>query len=139
MNLPYADDLNYWKTSKASSEHWIQRTIKQIEKLEGSIIGHAFAQMGENAAFTIEFKIQGNSFKLIWPVLPTRNGSETAAKIQAATMLYHDTKAKCLKSLIFGPRTAFFEYLLLPDGRQMSQASDSEFNDILPEIFKQLK
>jgi len=47
-------------------------------------------------------------------------------------MLYHDVKTKCLKAAIFGARTAFFEYLVLPDGRMVSQVSNPELSDISP-------
>ena len=38
-------------------------------------------------------------------------------KPQAATFLYHDVKARCMVVKIKGPRVAFFEYLLLPNGQ----------------------
>ena len=79
------------------------------------------------------FEIQGNKFKAIWPVLPTKSGGdEKAARIQAATMLYHDIKAKCIAATVKGPRTAFLEYLMLPGGQTASQLSDSELLDSVP-------
>jgi len=35
MTLPFAEKLNYWKTSSSSPDIWIERASKQIEKLGG--------------------------------------------------------------------------------------------------------
>lgn len=32
MNLPYANDLNYWKTSKTSAGGWIDKCTDEIVK-----------------------------------------------------------------------------------------------------------
>lgn len=135
MKLPYAEDINYWKTGKSQPDVWIERAKRQIENHGGSNISEAFgsdATTGK-AAFMIVFKINEEQFKIVWPVLPTTyTNGEKAAKVQAATMLFHDVKAKCIKSTVFGARVAFFEYLMLPDGRTTSQIADEEISQIAP-------
>ena len=135
MELPYAEDINYWKTGKSSPETWIERTLKIISNSGGEIIREAFGSESGRAAYLIEFSINGDNFKIVWPVLTSEDGNDKAARVQAATFLYHDTKAKCLKALIWGHRTAFFEYLTLPDGRQVSQLSNAEINKQVPDMF----
>jgi hypothetical protein len=68
-------------------------------------------------------------------VLPSEKGNELAARRQAATMLYHDTKAKCLSAVVLGTRIAFFSYLLLPDGRTAAEASFPELAEGIPDLF----
>ena len=84
----------------------------------------------------IAFEISGDRFKIVWPVLKSRSGNEKAARRQAATFIYHDVKAKCLSATVLGARSAFFSYLLLPDGRTVSEASDSEVIRLLPSIVR---
>ncbi len=94
----YAEDLNYWQTSRTSSDTWIEKAKRQITQAGGTVLGEGFgseAQTGR-AAYMIAFQIDGQAFRITWPVLPSRTGKTTAARIQAATMLYHDIKARCL-------------------------------------------
>jgi len=136
MDLPYAEDLNYWKSGTSAPDRWIEDAIDLIENLGGTVLSHAYgAERSGRAAYMINFVIGGEEFRLIWPVLPTKSGKPAdalPAKRQAATMLYHDVKTKCLKAAIFGARTAFFEYLVLPDGRITSQVSNPELSAMTP-------
>ena len=122
MNLPYAENINYWKTGKSSPDVWLERAARQIEGLGGHVLTHAFGQdpsMG-TSAYLMQFEIKNDQYKLVWPVLPVENDTpknREAAKRQAATLLYHDVKAKTLVATVKGTRRAFFEYLVLPDGR----------------------
>ncbi len=68
--------------------------------------------------------------------VPTRKGNERAARIQAATFIYHDVKARCVSARILGKRAAFFTYLMLPDGRTAAQAAAPELLVALPAIFR---
>lgn len=125
--LPNAEDVNYWQSGQSSPDTWIAKTRKQLEAVNGRILGEAYGRDGDgNAAFMLEFEIDGDQFKAIWPVLPSRTGKERAAKIQAATMLYHDVKARCVSALVLGTRSAFFNYLMLPNGRTAAEASAPE-------------
>lgn len=136
MELPYAEDINYWKTGKSSPETWIERTLKIISNSGGEIIREAFGSESGRAAYLIEFSINGDNFKIVWPVLTSKTDNDKAARVQAVTLLYHDTKAKCLKATVWGHRTAFFEYLTLPDGRQASQLSAPEIMAHVPDILQ---
>lgn len=138
--LPYSDDLNFWKTSKSRADTWIDRAEAQIVKLGGVVLasGYGSEPAVGRAAFMLGFEIEGNKFKVVWPVLPNKyEGDEKAARVQAATMLYHDIKAKCLMSKVFGSRVAFFSYLMLPDGsgRTASEASFDELSEGIPAMF----
>lgn len=133
MKLPYAETINYWQTSRSSPDTWIEKAKNQIEKLGGKILGEGFGKNAEgNAAYMVYFTIGGNKFRCIWPVLPTDTGNEQAARRQAATMLYHDIKAKCIEATVKGARVAFFEYLLLSDGRTAAEASEQELLEGIP-------
>lgn len=139
MDLPYAEKLNYYKTSTVQPDTWIEKAKNQIEKSGGRVVQEGFGRESEtgNAAFMLIFEIGGDHFKIVWPVLPTRDGKgELAAKKQAATFMYHDVKAKCLAATVLGARTAFFSYLLLPDGRSTAEASIPELTKGIPKLLK---
>lgn len=136
--LPYAEDINYWQTSQTSPDVWMDKTKKLIYSFNGAVTaeGYGSEPATGRAAYMIGFKIGDDRFKVIWPVLPTKTRNERAARIQAATMLYHDIKAKCMSASVLGIRAAFFSYLLLPDGRTATQASFQELSIGIPELFK---
>lgn len=128
-NRVYAEDINYWQTSQVAPDSWIDKAKKEITRIGGKILGEAFGADGEGkAAFILRFVIGQDHFEIRWAVLPTRgNGKEKAAKIQAATLLYHDVKHKVVMAKVKGVRASFLEYLLLPDGQNVGQAaSDKE-------------
>lgn len=135
-DLPYGEDLNYWKTGRSVPDVWIERTRGVIESLGGQLLQEAFGQETQTgqAAFMLAFEIGGERFKLVWPVLPTKSGDDRAARVQAASMLYHDVKGRCVRAAVFGARNAFFECLLLPDGRQMMELSAPEVASSVPKL-----
>lgn len=134
--LPYAEDINYWQTGKSPADSWMDKTKRQIQALGGKVLGEGFGSDGDGrAAFMLSFKIGEDTFKVIWPVLPTRSKNERAARIQAATMLYHDVKAKCISATVVGVRAAFFSYWMLPDGRTATEASAPELMRGVPALF----
>jgi hypothetical protein len=136
----YADDLNYWQTSKSSPDVWIDRAKKQIEELGGKIEGEGFGMNGEGrAAFMIGFSIKGDAFKIIWPVMKSYKENERAARVQAATMLYHYVKGVALRAVVCGPRDAFFSHLMLPDGRVASQVAGDEILGLADLFPKQIQ
>lgn len=134
MKLPYAEDINYWKTSKSSPDSWIEQAAKQIEKLKGKVLTHAFGSDPESgrSAYMIIFAIGEHQFKVVQPVLPTYRDEDMAARRQAATLLYHEIKSRCLRATTRGVREAFFQYILLPDGRVASEATFPEISAGLP-------
>ena len=42
MEKVFAENVNYWKTSKSSSDTWIDRTKGQIEQLGGRVLMEGF-------------------------------------------------------------------------------------------------
>ena len=133
MTTPYAEDVNFWLTGRSDPTRWIESTKRQIETLGGTVEAEAFGSDATGrAAFMVGFSIQNDRFKIVWPVLTSKRGQTSAARIQAATMLYHYVKSVCLYAIIVGARTAFLTHLVLPDGRTASQAADAELADAIP-------
>lgn len=134
--LPNAEDVNYWKTSKTSPDTWMGRAKQQIASLGGTVLAEGFGSEPTTgrAAFMLAFEIGGDRFKIVWPCLPSKDGNEGAARIQAATMLYRDVKAKCISATVLGTRAAFFSFLLLPDGRTATEVSAPELMEAWPRL-----
>ena len=127
MGLPYAEDLgHYWKTGSSSPDTWLERAKKLIREVNGEITAEGFGSIGTQAAYMLAFRINDDKFKVVFPVLYSRAGNTIAAKRQAATMLYHDIKAKCMVASVLGIKAAFFSYLMLPDGRVASEVATPE-------------
>ncbi len=136
MPTVYAEDVNYWKTGQSSPDAWIDKAKREIEAVSGKVRSEAYGKDDSGrAAFLLEFSIGSERFRVVWPVLPTYSGKdERAARIQAATMLYHDIKAKCVSAKVHGARAAFFQYLMLPDGRTAPQAANAELTELWPKL-----
>lgn len=133
MELPFAEDLgHYWETSHSTADTWIDRTRKLIENVGGVMMVEGFGSVEDHAAYMMAFKIGEDDFKVVWPVLPSRSGRVSAAKRQAATLLYHDIKAKVMTASVLGTRAAFFAYMVLPDGRSASEAAAPELAAAFP-------
>jgi hypothetical protein len=135
--IEYAEDLNYWQTSRSSPDDWIVRAKILITEIGGIVEVEAFGSELETArsAFMLGFRVGGDRFKVIWPVLKSKSGNLRAAKVQAATLLYHDVKAKCMTAKVFGARQAFFQFWLLPDGQRAVDLSPSELKEAIPQLF----
>lgn len=135
----YAEELNYWKTGSSHPDTWIERAKGEIKSAGGTWIAEAFgseAQTGRSA-YMVEFQFGQDRYKLTWPVLVCRAKSpanERAAKVQAATMLFHDVKARCVTAKVMGARSAFFSYLMLPDGRTAAQAATPDLARLFPKM-----
>lgn len=132
--LPYAEDIgHYWKTGQSSPDTWLEKARKIIADIGGIIETEGYGSSSGYAAFMLTFSIDGQRFKVIWPVLPIRYGSkEIDARRQAATLLYHDIKAKAMTASVMGTRVAFFSYLSLPDGRTASELATPELSEHFP-------
>lgn len=112
----YAQDVNYWRTGQRSVDTWMGMATNEIERVGGKITGEALIGMNGISMVSLMFELAGEAYRLTWPVLPVK-GNPTradlnAAKIQAATFLYHDVKAKCMVVKVMGARAAFAQYLL---------------------------
>jgi len=128
----HAEQVNYWQTSRSSSDTWLEKAKKEIAKVGGSIIGEGFVSDGTQSSYLLAFQIGDDQFRMIWPVLKPKGGNVRAARIQAATALYHEVKAACVKAKFLGARTAFFAFLMLPDGRTASQMATPEIAQVFP-------
>jgi len=132
----FAEECNYWKTGKSSPDVWLARCRQEIEAAGGLVQSEAFGQQlvdGEDrAAYMLTFQFGDDQFKAIWPVLPSKTGNIQAAKIQAATMLYPDVKARAVSAKVLGIRGSFMGYLLLPNGQTASQSASHDLARYLP-------
>jgi hypothetical protein len=119
----YAEDMNYWKTSKSNESTWLDRAIKQIDDIGGKVYVKAHGRDPKTgaAALMLQFQIGDDYFKIVWPILESKGENRKAATVQAATLMFHDIKARCMSAKILGARTAFFAYYMLPDGRSASE------------------
>ena len=138
LPLPYAETVNYWQTSQTSPDQWMEKTCKLITELGGQVKAEGFGREPDSgrSAYMLGFQIGGDEFKIVQPVLPTKYPKgERAARIQAATFIYHDVKAKVIRIAIFGARTAFFEYLMLPNGLTAAEATSEALMRAMPELF----
>lgn len=135
MSQLYADDVNYWKTGTSAPDTWIDRAKAEIRAAGGKVLSDAFGDQEGRAVFMLEFSFGHDCFRLMWPVLQPRNQKDLrAARVQAATMLYHDVKAKCVSAKVHGVRAAFFQYAMLPDGRTMAQVAEPEIAALYPKL-----
>ena len=132
----YAEDGNYWKTSSTSPDRWLDRAKTEIARAGGEVLAEGFGSEPQTgrAAYMLAFELGGDHFKMLRPVLPSKAGDSGAARIQAATALYREVKAACVKAKFLGSRAAFFAYLMLPDGRAAAEASASELLEALPKL-----
>ncbi len=130
-DLPYADKINYWKTGKSSADVWLEKAQAQIERFGGQVLIRAVGMdpQSDRKSFLMVFEMDGDRYRIVWPVLRLKLDTVAnvkAAERQAATLLYHDVKARSLSSAVLGTRRAFFSYLMLPDGRVASEARPDE-------------
>ncbi len=136
MSEYHAEEVNYWQTSQSAPDKWIERAKTQISSVGGCILREAYGQEETTgqAAFMLEFALDGERYKVIWPVLASDTGKKMAAKRQAATALFHDVKNRCVALKFLGGRAAFFSYLMLGDGRTASQVSIPEIEEGIPRM-----
>lgn len=135
MDGLYAEDLPFWQTGRSSPDLWMDRTRKVLMALGGEVMAEAFAQdVQGRAIYMMAWRIGGDSFRVDWPVLATRKGNISAARIQAATMLYHHLKAAAVSAAVMGHRSAFLAHLVLPDGRTAGSASGADLLRALPMV-----
>lgn len=134
-DLPYAHELPCWKTGKSSPDVWIERAKEVITKLGGELLQEAFGASNGRSAYMIRFQFGDETFRIVWPVLKTRMPSEdAAARVQAATLLYHDCKAKMVAAQVLGTRTAFFYALELPGGKVMAEIATPALMSSIPNV-----
>lgn len=133
----YAEEVNYWKTGRSSPDTWIDQAKREIISAGGVVVGDGFISEAftMRSSYMLAFEIGEERFKMLWPVLEPKSGDVRAARIQAATALYHEVKAACVKAKFLGTRTAFLPYLMLCDGRSVSEVSSADLVEALPQLF----
>ncbi len=135
MKELYAEDVNYWKTGQSSPDTWIDNAKKEITTAGGKVLQEAYGSDDTGrAAYMLQFSFGDETFRAVWPVLKSKTGNVKAARIQAATMLYHDIKAKAVSAKVHGAKAAFFQYLMLPDGRTAAQIATPEIAMMYPRL-----
>ena len=135
----YAEDVNYWKTSRTSPGVWLEKAKREVVRAGGRVLAEGFGSDGEQAAYMLAFSFGDERFKAVWPVLPSKSANERGARIQAATLLYHDVKAKSITAKVLGFRAAFFSYLLSPDGRTMAEMAMPELMGAFPRLLMEAR
>jgi hypothetical protein len=135
FKLPYVEDVkHYWKTSSSSPDTWLSKSADLIRKHGGKILSEAFGTAMGRGAFMLQFEVKGEQFKIMWPVLPSKTRDEMAARRQAATLMFYDVKAKLMTASVMGFKTAFFQYVLLTDGRTAGELAAPELAYSFPPL-----
>lgn len=85
----------------------------------------------------LSFDLDGIPHRIVWPVLPVRPRKskadlKRAARIQAATYIFHDVKAKCMIAKIMGVGAAFASFQLLPSGDTVAERGFRRLSVRLP-------
>ena len=125
MNLPFAEEMPFWKTSKSGIESWMDKVEKLITNSGGFVTTRMAGKFKGVEGIAFAFTMEGEDFRITWPVLPTKKEDDrSAAMRQAATMIYHDTKARCNRLAIFGPRVVFMDYLVLENGKTTTETEN---------------
>jgi hypothetical protein len=135
-NRNYAESVNYWGTSRTSADEWLDKAKREIRAVKGLIEGSGIAEEEQTgrAAFVLTYTLDGDRYQIKWPVLQSKNGNMRAAKIQAATCLYHDVKSCCVRLKFLGARAAFLPFLLLPSGQTAAEAANADLMASLPKM-----
>lgn len=131
----YAEDCNYWKTSQTSPDTWLDQAKSLIIKAGGKILADGYInESSSRNVFMVKFSFGEQVFVASEFVLESIGKNVKAAKIQAATTLYHEIKARCVSMKRRGARWAFLQYLMLPDGQVVGHASNPELMDAWPKM-----
>lgn len=122
----YAEKLPYFKTSSKSPDAWIDKAKIEIDRAGGIMLSEGFGESEGVAAYMLRFEIDGSRYRIVWPLAKSEWASpdkafRNASRKQAATMLYHDIKAMCVKARAIGTQVAFFSHLELSNGKVASE------------------
>ena len=125
---PEAKSLPYWKTGTSEPDTWLDKAEKIITELGGQVCARGFAELEGVGMFMMKFRASdGAEFSVRWPCLRVDKETDRgAARRQAATMLYHDVKARALTAKVFGLEFAFLQHKQLPDGRTVGELTGTE-------------
>lgn len=135
--MTYAEEVNYWKTSKSSTDTWMEKIRAEIETVGGVVQANGQFEQHEQIVFMIKFVIGDDTYEVRFPTLPVKNdtpSNRTAAKVQALTAVYHDVKSKCVLAKFMGIRFAFHSYLRLADGRTAGELASGDIAEKMPRL-----
>lgn len=105
---PYAEDMNYFKTSKKSADAWLDDTVELVESISGKVTDRAIVKKGDREVCFIKWEHNHKTYQFLWETLPVKlKGNERAARVQMVTALYHAVKAKVIEAKFRGVDTAF--------------------------------
>ncbi len=127
-----ATSYPYWKTGRSPPDEWLRKAKSQIEQAGGVIVESGILMQRGREVVMLGFDLDGDTFRLVWPVLGHDPSDNQAAVRQAATMLFHDVKARCIAVRVKGARWAFHAELVLADGRMAGDLSDGDLLKRLP-------
>ena len=138
-----ADRANYWRTGQRDPDTQLDRAACLIIDAGGVINSRGIGMFGGNESVLLGYELDGESYRIVWPVLiprrPDKMSDRRAARIQAATFVYHDVKSKCMAAQVLGTRTAMLPYLLTANGRTMAELSNPELEKSLPRMLPEAK
>lgn len=126
MDLPFAEEVgHYWKTGQSSPDAIIQDIKKLITAHGGVVTSDMMGSFGGVAGISIDFILDGHTYRFAYPVLPSRDDNVLAARRQCATFMKHDVKAKILASKVLGNRAAFMPFEVLPGGSTAAEVVET--------------
>ena len=141
MKKPIPEKLRYWKTGSGSPDGWVDKTIKILQEYGAVFTGraHGHDMTTGQEAYMMQFTLEGEKYKIVWPVLePKKEVDRNASRRQAATMLHHDVKARLMYATVHGTRNAFLPMLIVPDssGRllSMGEVATPELMNRIPKM-----
>lgn len=121
----------------------MDKTIKILKEYGAVFTGraHGHDMITGQEAYMMQFSLDGDNYKIVWPVLtPKQEKDGNAARRQAATMLYHDIKARLMYATVHDIRNAFLPMLLVTDasGRllAMGEVATPELMDRIPKMLE---
>lgn len=63
----YAEAVNYWQTSKTSSDTWLDKAKKEINAAGGQVLGEGFISeaLTGQSSFVLALELQGEPFQML--------------------------------------------------------------------------
>ncbi len=138
---PFAEELNYWNSSTAGADSWLGKAEDLIRKYGGEVSASGSGMSDGKQAVMLEFQFGDERYRLVWPALKSKHkGHDETMKFrrsamrQAATMVYHEVKAAAVRFRVAGPRFAFFNYLVLPNGQVVGELAAPDLLNAAPKM-----
>ena len=128
----YAEDLPYFQTGKSAADTWLEKVETEIKRAGGKVRSSGYVSDAvRGSAYMVQFDLEDMTFRVVERVLESKTKNDKAAKIQAATTMYHDIKARMVTARRKGARVAFLAELLLPSGQTVGEIEHGSFLDLV--------